>query len=135
MLKPSHALAALFVHTAILSGAGPAFASSTEKPSVAGSAMSANHQPTDFSSSWRGRRNTAIALGAAAGILGGLAIGAGGYPFYPYTYYGPAYPAYGYYGPTYPYYGPPVVYVRPRKVRCLAYDPYRGIRFWTVCYR
>ncbi len=132
MPKFSHAVAAALVSAAVLL-ASPVRAAPVEN-NRGGSAISTGRQITDFSSSWRGRRNTAIALGAAAGLLGGLAIG-GGYPFYPYPYYAPAYPAYGYYGPAYPYYGPPVAYVRPRKVRCLAYDPYRGIRYWTICYR
>ncbi len=133
MPKISHALVAASLSAVVSFAAAPALASAAKGPVTSASA-SVNTQMTDFSSSWRGRRNTAIALGAAAGLLGGLAIGAG-YPYYPYPYYAPAYPAYGYYGPAYPYYAPRVVYVRPRKVRCLAYDPYRGIRYWTVCYR
>ncbi len=133
MHKLSHIVAALFFSITVLS-TGASDVAAGEKPRPAAT-ESVNQSAMEFSSSWRGRRNTAIALGAAAGLLGGLAIGAGAYPFYPYPYYGPAYPAYGYYGPAFPYYAPPVVYVRPRKVRCLAYDPYRGIRYWTTCYR
>lgn len=133
MGKLSSAATAACLSAAVLLASSTAFASPSGKASVNRPAASANQQMTDLSSSWRGRRNTAIALGAAAGFLGALAVG-GGYPYYPYAYYGPAYPTYGYYGP-YPYYAPPVVYVRPRKVRCLAFDPYRGVRYWTTCYR
>jgi hypothetical protein len=60
--------------------------------------------------SWRGRRNTAIALG----VLGGLAI-AGSYPYWgaPYGYY----------------YAPP-----PPPRRCWQqWGPYRGQGRWVYC--
>ncbi len=120
------ALGAVLLAGAVPAGAGsPSVETATERPHAV-------LMPDEFSASRRGRRNTAIALGVAAGLLGLGAVGA--YPYHPYGYYG--YPRYGYYG----YYGPalypaPVVYVRPRRVRCWVYDPFRGIRYRTYCYR
>jgi hypothetical protein len=59
---------------------------------------------------WKGRRNTAIALG----VLGGLALGGA--------------LAYPYYGPAYPY-----AYVAPPPRKCLAWDPYYGRNVWVYC--
>lgn len=124
MLKVATMIAALAVNGAILTSpmSTAAWAGKAE-PAIEG--LGPVQGAEDFSSSRRGRRNTAIALGAAAGLLG-FGVVAGGYPYYPYPYY-------GYYGPAY-YYGGPV-YVRPRVVRCRVYDPYRGIRYRTYCYR
>jgi hypothetical protein len=61
---------------------------------------------------WRGRRNTAIALG----VLGGLALGGAlAYPYYGYGY-GP-YPAYAY--------GPQKCWYQT--------GPYRGQGYWSYC--
>jgi hypothetical protein len=63
--------------------------------------------------SWKGRRNTAIALG----VLGGLALGGA-----------LAYPHYGYY-PAYPY-----AYVAPPPQKCwFQTGPYRGQGYWAYC--
>lgn len=122
-IKPSQILTALLVNAMVAAATAPGFASSIADKPMAGASF--QQAADEFSSSSRGRRNTAIVLGATAGILGALAIGAGAYP----------YPYYGYYGPAYPYYGPPAVYVRPRAVRCWVHDPYRGGGYWTTCYR
>jgi hypothetical protein len=67
---------------------------------------------------WRGRRNTAIALG----VLGGLALGGAlAYPHYSYSYgYYPAYPAY------------PYAYAQPRKC-WIQTGPYRGQGYLAYC--
>jgi hypothetical protein len=128
MFNRFNVLTTLFLCLAVFSNGNTASASSVlAKPEAAPVNSTVTATPDEFSSSWRGRRNTAIALGIAAGVLGAAAFGA-----YPYYY---PYPHYGYYGPAYPYYGPAAVYVRPRKVRCWVYDPYRGVRYRTYCYR
>lgn len=121
------ALAALAMGAVVCTGNVPAKASAGKENATIERPV-ATQVAEEFSASRRGRRNTAIALGIAAGLLGGAAIAHGYY--YPYPYYG----YYGYYGPAY-YYGAPVVYVRPRAVRCWVYDPFRGVRYRTYCYR
>lgn len=130
MLKVANAIAALALSAAILTGP-TATTAWAEKADPAIRNLGTMQGAEDFSSSRRGRRNTAIALGVAAGLFGIGAIAAGGYPYQPYYGY-PHYGYYGYYGPA--YYGGPV-YVRPRVVRCWVYNPYRGIRYRTYCYR
>jgi hypothetical protein len=63
--------------------------------------------------SWRGRRNTALALG----VLGGLALG-GAF-------------AYPYYYQPYPY-GYPYAYAQPRKC-WIQTGPYRGQGYYAYC--
>lgn len=133
-MKTLNTLVALaFVLTISLPGSDAAAAGTVPQTVFSAVRMAASQTPDELSSSRRGRRNTAIALGVAAGLLGAAAISAGAYPSYPYPYH--PYRYHGYYGPYYPYYGPPFVYVRPRKIRCWIYDPYRGIHYRGYCYR
>jgi hypothetical protein len=64
---------------------------------------------------WKGRRNTAIALGALGGLFLGGAL------------------AHGYYSSPYPYGAYPYAYVEPAPRRCLAWDPYRHRNVWVYC--
>ncbi|MEX2128726.1 MAG: hypothetical protein WD871_10860 [Xanthobacteraceae bacterium] len=70
---------------------------------------------------WKGRRNTAIALGALGGLFLGGALAHGHYAS-PYSY------SYGAYPYAYPY-----AYVAPQPRRCLAWDPYRHRNVWVYC--
>ncbi|MBV6486621.1 MAG: hypothetical protein H3C55_01795 [Pseudorhodoplanes sp.] len=126
-------LAALVLGIVLCTGSVPAKAAAA-KENAAIERPVASEAMDEFSSSRRGRRNTAIALGVAAGLLGLGGIAHGYYPYPYYGYYGPAYYGPAYYGPAY-YYGPRVIHVRPRKVRCWVYDPFRGVRYRTYCYR
>lgn len=59
---------------------------------------------------WKGRRNTAIALGFLGGALLGGAL------------------AHGHYYAPHPY-----VYAAPPPRQCLAWDPYRRRNVWVYC--
>jgi len=63
--------------------------------------------------SWRGRRNTAVAVGVLGGLALGGAVAAGAYP-----YYGGGY-----------YYAPPP----PRRQCWVQTGPYRGQGYYTYC--
>jgi hypothetical protein len=97
-------------------GTAAAIAASTIVPAVAapigtGQLALREAAPADvIDVGWRGRRNTAIALG----VLGGLALG-GAF----------AYPHYGYY--PYPY-----AYAQPRKC-WIQTGPYRGQGYYAYC--
>jgi hypothetical protein len=127
------AAAFVFVLTVFSQSSTAAEACAVPRSAYAADSIAMPQMLDEFSSSRRGRRNTAIAVGVAAGLLGVATVGVGAYPYFPYPDY--PYRYYGYYGPHYPYYGPPGVNVRGRKVRCWVYDPYRGIRYRTYCYR